>query len=189
MRDGGGERWKRVPSRGRHSADGVREPPGEQAVAARPFSFDTVVRSHGWYDLLPFEYDADARELAVRVRHGPATWRLRFREASAGVAAEAPEGFPAPLLQAAASRVFSLSVDLRPFLARAAGDPDLAWAAARGAGRFLRAPSLWEDAVKMLFTTNCSWAATRGMVARAVARYGEEGAFPAPETIARRRGS
>ena len=167
---------------------GEPRPPVRIDVPA-PFSFEAVVRSHGWYDLPPFEYDGGARELTVSVRHASATWRLRFREASAGVAAEAPAGFPTPLLRTTAARVFSLSADLRPFLARAAGDPDLAWAAARGAGRFLRAPSLWEDAVKMLLTTNCSWAATRGMVARAVARYGEEGAFPAPETIARRRES
>ncbi len=32
----------------------------------------------------------------------------------------------------------------------------------------LRSPSLFEDAVKMLLTTNCSWAATRGMVDRLI---------------------
>ena len=36
----------------------------------------------------------------------------------------------------------------------------------------LRAPALFEDAVKMLLTTNCSWAATRGMVVRLVALAG-----------------
>jgi len=153
-----------------------------------PFSFDTVVRSHGWYDLPPFDYDAPAGVLRVRVRARGAAAALQFRASPNGIAAES-RGVPARELRAAASRIFSLGVDLRSFLARAADDPDLAWASARGAGRFLRAPSLWEDAVKMLFTTNCSWAATRGMVVRAIDRYGVEGAFPEPEAIARRRES
>ena len=50
----------------------------------------------------------------------------------------------------------------------------------------LRAPSLFEDAVKMLLTTNCSWAATRGMVTRLIAVAGSEGAaFPTAAQLAR----
>jgi N-glycosylase/DNA lyase len=38
----------------------------------------------------------------------------------------------------------------------------------------------------MLFTTNCSWAATRGMVVRLIALAGAEGrAFPTPGTVAK----
>jgi len=33
----------------------------------------------------------------------------------------------------------------------------------RGAGRLLKAPTLWEDAAKTLFTTNCTWALTLKM--------------------------
>jgi N-glycosylase/DNA lyase len=32
-----------------------------------------------------------------------------------------------------------------------------------GAGRLLRSPTLWEDAAKTLFTTNCTWALTQKM--------------------------
>ena len=61
---------------------------------------------------------------------------------------------------------------------RAAGEarlPDLRWALARGAGRLLRSPTVWEDAVKTLLTTNCSWALTRAMVARLCEAAGEPG--------------
>ena len=37
----------------------------------------------------------------------------------------------------------------------------------KGAGRLLRAPTLWEDAAKTLFTTNCSWHLTRQMCSAA----------------------
>ncbi|HET7451506.1 MAG TPA: hypothetical protein VFL12_02095, partial [Thermoanaerobaculia bacterium] len=123
-----------------------------------PVSFVAVVRSHGWYDLPPFSREDATRTLALRVRRGRKTALLAFRAAPGGIEAEAPAEFAATELEAVAARVFSLSVDLRSFHAQAADDPDLSWAAARGAGRFLRAPSLWEDAVKMLLTTNCTWA-------------------------------
>ena len=49
----------------------------------------------------------------------------------------------------------------------------------------LRAATLFEDAVKMLFTTNCSWAATSGMVHRLIELAGDGGAFPGPAAVAR----
>jgi len=50
----------------------------------------------------------------------------------------------------------------------------------------LRAPTIFEDAVKMLFTTNCSWAATKGMVVRLIALAGAEGkAFPDAAAVAK----
>ena len=48
----------------------------------------------------------------------------------------------------------------------------------RSAGRILRAPTLFEDAVKVLCTTNCSWALTKAMVTRMIAAFGRGGAFP-----------
>ena len=81
----------------------------------------------------------------------------------------------------------SLDEDLAPFRARveavealrASGRkdlPDLRWVLARGAGRLLRSPTVFEDAVKTLCTTNCTWAVTRGLVSRLCERLGE----PAP---------
>jgi 3-methyladenine DNA glycosylase/8-oxoguanine DNA glycosylase len=81
-------------------------------------------------------------------------------------------------------RVFSLDLDLSTFAASLEGEPDLARALQRGGGRMLRAPSVFEDAVKVLLTTNCTWAATRLMVVRLIDLHGT-GAFPGPEEVAR----
>lgn len=84
-----------------------------------------------------------------------------------------------------ARRVFSLDADLEEFARTIAGEPELAGALASGRGRILRAPSVFEDAVKMLLTTNCSWAATKGMVSRLIAVAGAEGrAFPTAVAVA-----
>jgi 3-methyladenine DNA glycosylase/8-oxoguanine DNA glycosylase len=144
------------------------------------FRFDAVVRSHGWYDLPPFAYDAARGELTT-VLPGPATLRFCARdgnlEASGGTGREA--------FRAIVERVFSLDLDLSAFDAALQDEPALRQALRRGGGRMLRAPTLFEDAVKMLLTTNCSWAATRGMVQRLIAKAGEGGAFPDPESVAR----
>src|SRR5262249_7187042 len=93
---------------------------------------------------------------------------------------------PPERLHALARRVFSLDVDLSPFRAMVRREVVLRRGLERGAGRMLRAPSAFEDAVKMLLTTNCSWEATRGMVVRLIALCGAGGvAFPSPEAVAR----
>jgi N-glycosylase/DNA lyase len=145
------------------------------------FSFDAVVRSHGWYDLPPFSYDREQGVLAITVPRGAIT----FRDAGGRLDVAGPGGRAA--LSRMARRVFSLDLDLGAFDAMLDGAPALRRALARGGGRMLRAPTLFEDAVKMLLTTNCSWAATRGMVVRLVEIAGERGAFPTPDAIARLR--
>lgn len=86
-----------------------------------------------------------------------------------------------------------LDQDLSAFYAAAASDPDLAWVTA-GAGRMLRSPTVWEDVVKTLCTTNCSWSLTVVMVTALVRHLGEPAlghaadvgtnAFPTPEAMA-----
>lgn len=150
------------------------------------FSFDGVVRSHGWYDLPPFSYDAKAGILTTAVGgEGSRPRRVAFCASRGGLLAEG-DGLPRAELRAAARRVFSLDVALSGFYALLGGEPALRRGLERGGGRMLRAPSLFEDAVKMLLTTNCSWEATRGMVRRLIALCGAGGeAFPEAAAVAR----
>jgi N-glycosylase/DNA lyase len=81
-------------------------------------------------------------------------------------------------------------VDVTALHARVVEDPDLAWIAACGAGRLLRAPTVWEDLVKLVLTTNCSWTLTTRMTGALVSRWGDAAAdgrraFPTPERLAR----
>ncbi|HEX9241005.1 MAG TPA: Fe-S cluster assembly protein HesB [Anaeromyxobacter sp.] len=171
-----------------------------------PFDLALTVRSHGWYDLAPWRWDeargmlsrpvelSSGRVAVVEVVSGARG--LAFRALARGRlgAAEAREA------RAALETCLSLDEDLGPFRERAtalereraAGRrdlPDLRWALARGAGRLLRSPTVFEDAVKTLCTTNCSWALTRVMVERLCAAIGAEGpggerAFPGPARLA-----
>jgi len=93
---------------------------------------------------------------------------------------------------ATATRVLHLDHDLAGFYAIAADDPQLSWAAT-GAGRMLRSPTVFEDVVKTLCTTNCSWGLTVTMVNALVTNLGDpaagerdplRNAFPTPDTMA-----
>jgi 3-methyladenine DNA glycosylase/8-oxoguanine DNA glycosylase len=76
--------------------------------------------------------------------------------------------------------VLSLDLDLSEFYAVAAGDPDLSWVLT-GAGRMVRSPTVFEDVVKTICTTNTSWGGTTRMVNALVEHLGEKapGAPPA----------
>ena len=159
------------------------------------FSFDGVVRSHGWYDLPPFSYDQEKGVLRTVIESSALTPSLSrgekakaveivFRARNGRLEAES-ESLARAALTRIAKRVFSLDVDLDGFARSISAEPDLTRALASGRGRILRAPSLFEDAVKMLLTTNCSWAATKGMVLRLIALAGAQGrAFPSAGEVA-----
>ncbi len=97
-------------------------------------------------------------------------------------------------LFAAVRHVLRLDEDLSGFYTLAAEDPDLSWVT-RGAGRMVRSPTVFEEVVKTLCTTNCSWSATTRMVSALVEHLGEKApeasptgpwgrAFPTPQAMA-----
>lgn len=96
-------------------------------------------------------------------------------------------------------RVLRLDEDLSDFYARARRDPSLVWACA-GAGRMIRSQTVFEEVVKTVCTTNCTWSATERMVGALVEHLGKrapgappsgvEGrAFPTAEAMAEADGS
>jgi N-glycosylase/DNA lyase len=160
------------------------------------FSFDAVVRSHGWYNLPPFSYEREKGVLRTVVGTAPLTSalspptgerenavQLEFRARDGKLEAKG-ENLDRSRLLTVARRIFSLDLDLSGAERSFAHEPVLGRALEMRGGRMLRAPTLFEDAVKMLFTTNCSWAATRGMVSRLIALAGADGrAFPTPQSV------
>lgn len=77
--------------------------------------------------------------------------------------------------------MFRFHDDLAPFYAKIAGDETLGWAAA-GAGRILASPTVFEDVIKTICTTNCAWSATVRMTT-ALCELGA-GAFPEASLLA-----
>jgi 3-methyladenine DNA glycosylase/8-oxoguanine DNA glycosylase len=83
------------------------------------------------------------------------------------------------------TRMFQLHVDLGGFHSLTRNSPAHAWVAPAGFGRLLCGATLWEDAVKIIATTNTMWSQTVRMVEMLVAKCGRDGAFPSQEDILR----
>jgi N-glycosylase/DNA lyase len=164
-----------------------------------PVDLWRTIESHGLVDLPPMRIDEEARALEITVplpSSRPRTLEIspgRAGHARLAVVGRAPGTRQAAELEAAAAHVLRLDEDLSPFYAAAASDPDLAWAV-QGAGRLVRSPTVFEEVVKTICTTNCAWSATERMVGALVEHLGEpavgapEGpygrAFPTPAAMA-----
>ncbi|MFI5401716.1 MAG: Fe-S cluster assembly protein HesB [Planctomycetota bacterium] len=157
-------------------------------AAPEGFSLWATVRSHGWSDLPPFDTDRTGHTLVIRLGRAIAT--VTQEGAALRVALASRGALDAATRRAAIAAVRSclrLDLDLSGFWEMCARDPELAWAAGAGAGRLLRAPTVFDDAVMTLATTNCSWALTRKITASLAERYGEGGALPTAARLCRAR--
>jgi len=141
-----------------------------------PFSLSAVVRSHGWVRLAPFSWDEDAGWLSriERLSSGRVV-ELVIREASGGVTVDVsgdPGWSEEDEVRRRATWMLGLDQDLSAFYAAARDEPKLAQVEARAQGRILRSPTLFEDVVKTILTTNTSWAGTIRMVEALVSQFG-----------------
>jgi 3-methyladenine DNA glycosylase/8-oxoguanine DNA glycosylase len=159
--------------------------------AGEPVDFRRTLLSHGVASLPPTAVDEAALTLTVTLTApgGARTVRVSGPQTADGAAlalVRVVDGGPPPGAPAVAAltsslrRMLCLDDDLSAFYARAAHDPALAWACA-GAGRMVRGPSVFEDVVKTVCTTNCAWSATERMVGALVGRLGETAPGAAPD--------
>ncbi|MBC6936175.1 MAG: 3-methyladenine DNA glycosylase [Chloroflexi bacterium] len=159
------------------------------------FKFWPSVVSHGWCDLPPYGCDESARILyRIQQLNDGSIVRLVLRQRDTGAVEVAVEGLAALSpeqeneIRAVAALILNLNRDLGNFYATLRGHPRYAWIEPLGAGRLLVSPSIWEDAVKTLFTTNTVWKMTIQMCQRLVTLGdpypGGGHAFPPPERIA-----
>lgn len=152
--------------------------------------------SHGWRALLPFEFDEAAwsitRVLAPGGDGAPATVHITSQDDALSINITRRK-----LGKRAVARItrdvrhmFRLDDEMSVFYAAVADDPAFNWIVREGAGRLLRSPTVYEDLVKTICTTNCSWALTTKMVEGLVNNLGERvpedgrRAFPTPEAMA-----
>ncbi|MDX6498017.1 MAG: hypothetical protein QOG23_1277 [Blastocatellia bacterium] len=142
----------------------------------RDFNFRRTVLSHGWCALLPFEFDQKKWTL-VRVldlqQGEPVTVEISQKRGGITVKTSRRVGKQAAAgIERDVRHMFRLDDDLGEFYQALAAEPDFAWVAHEGAGRLLRSPTVFEDLVKMICTTNCSWALTEKMVSGLVNELG-----------------
>jgi 3-methyladenine DNA glycosylase/8-oxoguanine DNA glycosylase len=157
-----------------------------RGAGGEPVDLRRTLASHGVASLPPMLLDEDAWTLEVTLPLPGAAPRTvvigprRPGHAAVEVLGRTPGRRQAGALAAAVRHVLALDLDLSEFYRLAADDPDLDWVV-RGAGRMIRSPTVFEDVVKTLCTTNCSWALTTRMVTALVEHLGA----PAPTAPSR----
>jgi N-glycosylase/DNA lyase len=137
-------------------------------AGGEPVSFRRTLASHGVASLPPSCIDEEAWTLDVTLPSGRGARTVRVSEGRAGYARV--EGATSSVLTQL-RHMFRLDEDLSAFYAVARDDPQLVWAA-DGAGRMLRSPTVFEDVVKTICTTNCAWSGTVRMVTALVDHLG-----------------
>jgi len=163
--------------------------------APENFSFRRTIFSHGWCELLPFELDKEhwrlgyifggaetENPIAATMSDDGEKIKIEIDTDETGKKAEAE-------ILRDARHVLRLDDDLSEFYALIKTEKRLGWIAETSAGRMLRSPNVFEDLVKTICTTNCSWALTRKMTANLVEKLGEQTengkrAFPTAEAMA-----
>ncbi|HEX4901080.1 MAG TPA: hypothetical protein VFV61_11150 [Pyrinomonadaceae bacterium] len=157
------------------------------------FNFKRTIISHGWCELLPFAIDREQWTLTRTLDLGDttpitislsATKRAVQINTSRTISKQATD-----TVRNQVRHILRLDDDLKPFYRTMKGDPEFQWVSDEGAGRMLRSPTVFEDLVKMICTTNCSWALTEKMVTGLVENLGRKSSnshrtFPTPEAMA-----
>ena len=153
------------------------------------FSFQATVYSHGWADLSPFNTDREKHELtyACQLSTGRVV-EFKSQADSTGILInieKKPAKSDLDELTEKVRRIFRVDEDFSGLNKLIQKHPETRWIAKKRAGRLLRCASLWEDMVKMLCTTNCTWHLTKLMVNNLVTKAGDGKSFPTPEQIYR----
>ena len=162
--------------------------------AGEPVDLWRTLVSHGVASLPPAQLDEEARTMTVTVPvrgAKPRTVRIEGAKKAARVTILGPAAGDRVrrAVRDVVVRMLNLEEDLSVLYEAAKADDHLAWIRA-GAGRMFRSPTVFEDVVKTICTTNCAWSATVRMVTALVEELGELSAgghgraFPTAEAMA-----
>jgi 3-methyladenine DNA glycosylase/8-oxoguanine DNA glycosylase len=163
--------------------------------AKQPFSLNSVIHSHGWARLAPFNLEDETGELtyifALENQHAV---KLFIDQNDVGVSIEVKDS----INQAGQNEIFTainwmlgLDQEFSEFYELAREEPKLQHVETNAQGRILRSPTLFEDTIKTILTTNTAWSGTIRMAKTLVEQYGEPlsgndpiNAFPTSDKIA-----
>lgn len=162
---------------------------------AKNFRFKPTIYSHGWSELLPFELDEHNCRLSYVFDNS------HLKSPVSATVFEEGENIVVEISDASINRKaealilkdikhsLRLDEDLSKFYQLVEKDKNLRWIKAKNAGRLLRSPTVFEDLVKTICTTNCSWSLTKKMVSNLVEKLGKatrdgRRTFPTAEAMA-----
>ena len=163
-----------------------------RGAGGEPVDFARTIVSHGIAELPPNRVELAARTFETTLPTARSARTLRIMASGKELHVEAVAGNVGAQARTAltetVAHIFRLDQDMSRFYTLVCEDGDLSWCAA-GAGRMLRAPTVFEDVVKTICTTNTAWSGTRRMTAALVEHLGVQApggrsAFPTADAMA-----
>lgn len=160
------------------------------------FSLWSTVWSSGWAELAPFHADKESRILVgvLEPREGQVVkvkLRQERREEITVIveSRDAVSGEQLADVQRQIETSLRLDEDFSTFYRLLEEEPKFHWVLDKWAGRVFRSPTVYEDVVKTIISTNCRWVQTKAMAERLCLKLGSRfngssAAFPKAERIA-----
>lgn len=163
--------------------------------APADFSFRSTVYSHGWSELSPFALDDANWKLEYVFALGgdkrPVSALIEKNNGQIVIKTDTPKltNHETAKILRDTRHILRIDDNFSDFYAHTDRLAELRWIAEKKAGRLLRSPTVFEDLVKTLCTTNCSWGLTKKMVSNLVEKLGSESktgkkSFPTAEAMA-----
>ena len=159
------------------------------------FNYKTTIYSHGWYQLAPFGlneknwflkyvFQSETEEKPVSATIKETDKKVKIEISDKNISEEFKRKITENI-----KHILQFDEDLSGFYHLINEEKDFEWIKRVGAGRLLRSPTVFEDLVKTICTTNCSWALTKNMARNLVEKLGEETktgekTFPTAEAMA-----
>lgn len=167
----------------------------------KPYTFAVSVCDHGWPALAPNQWLADQQTLqrveqltSERVVLLQITSAAMNESIRIGITIVADGVLTTAETEEILTKVrwmLKVDEDFAAFYALVGAHPHIGRVVAQGRGRLLRSPTLWEDVVKTIATTNVTWGNTKSMIGRLVEQLGAPfplnptlRAFPTPSQVA-----
>lgn len=163
------------------------------------FNFYATATDHGWYLLPPFYRNEDEDMLSrveklatgkivlLYIKQAQDTLMVEIGDKKVLTSKESEEVIHK------VNWMFRLDEDFSAFYKMCSADKDMQEIVTENRGRLLRSPSIFEDIVKTIFTTNTTWIRTIAMTTNFVTLLGERYSndselftFPTPEAVLKR---
>jgi 3-methyladenine DNA glycosylase/8-oxoguanine DNA glycosylase len=166
-----------------------------EITAKPPFSLYSVISSHGWARLAPIQIVEHPAALTtiLRIRRERIV-RLQIEGTRNGVTVSCDQNLDSggwKEIETSVSWMLALNDNFQDFYQLTNNEPRLKHVEDKAQGRLLRSPTLFEDVIKTILTTNTSWAGTIRMNKSLVTQFGDplpgvedKFSFPQPGKIA-----
>ena len=165
-------------------------------MVPKDFNFWLTVWSSGWCGLAPFSFEEEKRTLSRvqrltsgKIVHAKIMQKERGALTIVVESREELDSTDVEELESIVETCLRLDEDLSALYTLLEEYPKFRWVSEIGAGRSIRSPTVFEDVVKTICSTNCSWALTKAISSRLCRRIGENFSgelytFPNPQQMA-----